>query len=82
MLWALTVVSASPAILLALAAVAGLLAGCLRAAGAARRQGVPAATAVALRSRARRSVFLRLRDPDATGRPRPRAPSRAISVAV
>jgi hypothetical protein len=30
---------------------------------------------VALRERAGRAVFIRLRDPDAAGRPRPRAPS-------
>jgi hypothetical protein len=31
--------------------------------------------ALALRERAGRTIFLRLRDPDAPGRPRPRAPS-------
>jgi hypothetical protein len=33
------------------------------------------ASSVALRERASRAVFIRLRDPDAAGRPRPRAPS-------
>ena len=37
--------------------------------------------AIALRERARHSVQLRLRDPDAAGRPRPRAPGFA-SLAV
>ncbi|ONI86499.1 hypothetical protein ALI144C_11385 [Actinosynnema sp. ALI-1.44] len=37
--------------------------------------------AVSLRERARRSVFLRLRDPDAAGRPRPRAPGAARAAA-
>jgi hypothetical protein len=32
---------------------------------------------IALRERARRTTFLRLRDPDASGRPRPRAPTAA-----
>ncbi|GAA1964088.1 DUF6412 domain-containing protein [Amycolatopsis minnesotensis] len=35
----------------------------------------PRVRAMALRQRAARSRFLRLRDPDAAGRPRPRAPS-------
>jgi hypothetical protein len=88
MLWALTAFSASfsasPAIFFALAAIAGLLALGIRAAVAARRHGAPAATgarAIALCSRARRSVFLRLRDPDAAGRPRPRAPSTGPAAA-
>ncbi|ALG11229.1 DUF6412 domain-containing protein [Kibdelosporangium phytohabitans] len=37
--------------------------------------------AVSLRERARRSVCLRLRDPDASGRPRPRAPGAAPAAA-
>ncbi len=84
MLWALTAFLASPAIFLALATIAGLLALGVRTAIAARRQHTPSATgvrAIALRSRARRSVFLRLRDPDAAGRPRPRAPSTAVAAA-
>lgn len=47
---------------------------------------VPAATpaqvrTVGLRERSRKAAFLRLRDPDAPGRPRPRAPG-ARSTAV
>jgi hypothetical protein len=48
--------------------------------------GVPTAVparvrAISLRERARKSVFLRLRDPDASGRPRPRAPGAALAAA-
>ncbi|MGW5055312.1 DUF6412 domain-containing protein [Actinokineospora sp. NPDC004072] len=37
---------------------------------------------LALRNRAQRAAFLRLRDPDAAGRPRPRAPGRLGSSAA
>jgi hypothetical protein len=37
--------------------------------------------AIGLRERARLATFLRLRDPDAAGRPRPRAPSAAHAAA-
>lgn len=37
--------------------------------------------AIALRERARRAVFLRLRDPDAAGHVRARAPSVALAAA-
>lgn len=37
--------------------------------------------AVSLRDRARHTAFLRLRDPDAAGRTRPRAPSAAPAAA-
>ncbi|RSM85019.1 hypothetical protein DMH04_19405 [Kibdelosporangium aridum] len=37
--------------------------------------------AISLQERARQSVFLRLRDPDAAGRPRPRAPGAALAAA-
>jgi len=45
------------------------------------RTSLPAATpllarASSVRHRAEQTVFLRLRDPDAAGRPRPRAPGR------
>ena len=46
----------------------------------ARSSAPPAAPllarATSVRHRAERSAFLRLRDPDAAGRPRPRAPGR------
>jgi hypothetical protein len=61
------------------AGVALLLAVCVLP---APTTGAPARTrAIALRERARRSVFLRLRDPDAAGRARPRAPSGAAPAA-
>jgi Family of unknown function (DUF6412) len=59
------------------AAVAGLLLILIATqliAGHSRRAGSPV-RAVALRQRARRAAFLRLRDPGAAGRQRPRAPS-------
>lgn len=37
--------------------------------------------ASALRAKSRRAAFLRQRDPDAAGRPRPRAPSAAPAAA-
>jgi len=37
--------------------------------------------AIALRERARHSAHLRLRDPDAPGRTRPRAPGAAVTAA-
>lgn len=85
MLGALTAFSASPAIFIALASVAALLVLGLHHALRSRRRGTPTsvgARTTALRSRARRSVFLRLRDPDAAGRPRPRAPSTAPAAAA
>jgi hypothetical protein len=84
MLWALTAFSVSPAIIVALAAATALLAFGVRQAALSRRRGSPApvgARVVGLRSRARRTLFLRLRDPDAAGRPRPRAPSAASPAA-
>ena len=47
----------------------------------AARSSAPAVTpllarATSVRDRAEQTVFLRLRDPDAAGRPRPRAPGR------
>lgn len=71
------------AALLTLAAltVAGLLmlAGSRAAAALAsgRDRVRPARTRTILRQRTLRTAFLRLRDPDAAGRPRPRAPSPA-----
>ncbi|ATE58002.1 MULTISPECIES: DUF6412 domain-containing protein [Actinosynnema] len=39
------------------------------------------ARSLSLREKALRAAFLRLRDPDAAGRPRPRAPGAALSLA-
>jgi hypothetical protein len=71
--------------LLAGAVLAGLLAACL--AGAARLGRLSAAVpqisrAAALREKSWRAGYLQQRDPDAAGRPRPRAPSAAPAAAV
>ncbi|MFH0251100.1 DUF6412 domain-containing protein, partial [Streptomyces chitinivorans] len=41
----------------------------------------PARVRTALRDRERRTAFLPQRDPDASGRPRPRAPGRPLPTA-
>ncbi|MEV4317429.1 DUF6412 domain-containing protein [Actinocrispum sp. NPDC049592] len=58
------------------AGLALVLSICLPAPAAAPAQ----VRGVSLRQRARESVFLRLRDPDASGKPRPRAPSAAFAA--
>ncbi|MFC4912753.1 DUF6412 domain-containing protein [Actinomadura gamaensis] len=60
------------------AAVAGLVV--LAATRAVRTDGAPVVGRVrtTLRERTLRTAFLPQRDPDAAGRPRPRAPGRAI----
>lgn len=55
-------------------AVAGLVILIARRPVVVGHAETPART-LALRERAARTTFLRLRDPDAAGRPRPRAPS-------
>ncbi|MBL1092468.1 MULTISPECIES: DUF6412 domain-containing protein [Streptomyces] len=42
----------------------------------------PGRIRTAIRDRERRTAFLPQRDPDAAGRPRPRAPGRALSTAA
>lgn len=69
---------------LAVAALAVVAAGCVAA--AIRFDGAPAAVPVvrrvtALRDKSWRVAFLRLRDPDARGRSRPRAPAAAPAAA-
>ena len=69
---------------LAVAVLAVVAAGCLAA--AVRVGSAPAAVPVvrrvsALRDKSWRVAFLRLRDPGARGRPRPRAPSAAPASA-
>jgi hypothetical protein len=69
---------------LAVVVLAGLLAACL--AGAARLGRVAATVpltggAAALREKSWLAAFQRLRDPDAAGRPRPRAPAAAPAAA-
>ncbi|GAB2830949.1 hypothetical protein GCM10027176_39150 [Actinoallomurus bryophytorum] len=61
-------------------AVAGLVILAARRPAASVAPGVPAGHA-SLRERAGRTVFIRLRDPDAAGRPRPRAPSALARAA-
>jgi len=69
---------------LAVAVLAAVAAGCV--ATAVRVERVPAALPVvrrvtALRDKSWRVAFLRLRDPDACGRSRPRAPAAAPAAA-
>ena len=69
---------------LAVAVLAAVAAGCVAA--AVRIDRAPAAVPVsrrvtALRDKSWRVAFLRLRDPDARGRSRPRAPAAAPAVA-
>ena len=77
--------SAVAVTLLAGAVLAGALAACLASgAGIGRMSNaVPLiGQAVALREKSWRAAFLPQRDPDAAGRPRPRAPSAAPAAAV
>jgi hypothetical protein len=79
--WQLITAAGSPYALvgaLALTAVLILLAG--RVLGAPRELSPVRRLAVALRRRAAGTAFLRLRDPDGAGRPRPRAPSLAVHL--
>jgi hypothetical protein len=69
---------------LAIAVLAVALVGCLGAQASFFRglAGVPnARRATALRDKSWRVAFLRQRDPDAAGRPRPRAPGMAPAAA-
>jgi hypothetical protein len=69
---------------LAVAALAITLAGCIAigAGLACALAGIPlAGRATALRDKSWRVAFLRQCDPDAAGRPRPRAPSAAPAAA-
>ncbi|MBK3581426.1 hypothetical protein JHN63_48245 [Streptomyces sp. MBT65] len=81
LLFPLTLVDAGglpAAVTVALAATATALA--VRALLTARRVPAvpPARVRTAIRDRARRTAFLPQRDPDASGRPRPRAPGHAL----
>jgi hypothetical protein len=69
---------------LAVAVLAVALVGCLVAEASFSRglAGVPfVSRATALRDKSWRVAFLRQRDPDAAGRPRPRAPGMAPAAA-
>jgi hypothetical protein len=85
--YALLVPSGSPALavtVLAAAALAGVLAAALVGGTALARisAAVPQVSrAAALREKSWRAAFGRQRDPDAAGRPRPRAPAAALAAA-
>jgi Family of unknown function (DUF6412) len=77
--------SAVAVTVLAGAMLAGALAACLASGARLGRlsTAVPLIRrAAALREKSRRAAFLPQRDPDAAGRPRPRAPSAAPAAAV
>jgi hypothetical protein len=77
-------VAVSPRDLLAVTAIALVgLAVALLASGvaAAAAGGPPAGRVVALREKSWSAAFQRQRDPDASGRPRPRAPGTAPAAA-
>ncbi|MFG3259022.1 DUF6412 domain-containing protein [Streptomyces sp. NPDC048172] len=69
---------------LAAAAATGAIALlCLALAGADAAPALaPGRIRTAMRDRERRTAFLPQRDPDASGRPRPRAPGRRIPTAT
>ncbi|HEY1701359.1 MAG TPA: DUF6412 domain-containing protein [Trebonia sp.] len=73
------------AAMLTVAVLAAALIGCLEATAWCGRRGVAALPVsrqvAALRDKSWRVAFLRLRDPDARGRARPRAPSAAPAAA-
>lgn len=85
--WVTLIPSGPPALAVAVlagAVLAGVLAACL--AGRAGLAGLGAAVplisrAAALREKSWRAAYARQRDPDAAGRPRPRAPSAAPAAA-
>lgn len=62
----------------ALAAAGSAFAVCSLLASRAAPAVAPTRVRTAIRDRARRTAFLPQRDPDASGRPRPRAPGRAL----
>ncbi|MET1073544.1 MAG: DUF6412 domain-containing protein [Umezawaea sp.] len=65
-----------------LAAITALAVVLLLVANPLAPRTAPAWTrSLSLREKAMRTAFLRLRDPDAAGRPRPRAPGRSTSAA-
>lgn len=69
---------------LAVAVLVGAMAACLACASLIGRTtaAIPlTGRASALREKSWRAAFLRQRDPDAAGRPRPRAPSAALAAA-
>ncbi|MEH0578470.1 MULTISPECIES: DUF6412 domain-containing protein [Streptomyces] len=75
--------SLSAAVALAATAAAGsALAVCTLVAARSAPAVPPTRVRTAIRDRARRTAFLPQRDPDASGRPRPRAPGHALPTTV
>jgi len=68
--------------LAATAAAGSALAACALAAARCAPAVPPTRVRTAIRDRARRTAFLPQRDPDAEGRPRPRAPGLALPATV
>ncbi|WTR22822.1 DUF6412 domain-containing protein [Streptomyces canus] len=66
----------------ALAAAGSAFAACSLIASRCAPAVPPTRVRTAIRDRARRTAFLPQRDPDAQGRPRPRAPGRALPATV
>ena len=64
--------------LAATAAASSAFAACSMLASRAAPAVPPTRVRTAIRDRARRTAFLPQRDPDASGRPRPRAPGHAL----
>jgi len=64
------------------AAVAAALLTCAVLAARGRVPAPPGRIRTAIRDRERRTAFLPQRDPDAAGRPRPRAPGRHLPTAA
>ncbi|MEV7733529.1 DUF6412 domain-containing protein [Streptomyces sp. NPDC088921] len=75
--------SLSAAVALAATAAAGsAFAACSLIASRSAPAVPPTRVRTAIRDRARRTAFLPQRDPDAKGRPRPRAPGHALPATV
>lgn len=66
----------------ALAAAGSAFAVCSLLVSRAAPAVAPTRVRTAIRDRARRTAFLPQRDPDASGRPRPRAPGHALPATV
>lgn len=70
--------SLSATVALAATAASSAFAACSMLASRAAPAVPPTRVRTAIRDRARRTAFLPQRDPDASGRPRPRAPGHAL----
>ncbi|MGP4002896.1 DUF6412 domain-containing protein [Streptomyces sp. 8N706] len=68
--------------LAATAAVSAALMVCSLSVARSARPVPPTRIRTAIRDRERRTAFLPQRDPDASGRPRPRAPGRRLPTAA